>query len=143
MNAVTLRPSTALAVGKVRALEAAMLAKGDDVPIVTSHVLHAGMYFRTVRIPGGRAVTGALIKLPTVLIVNGNVVVYTGEEELHLTGYNVLAAAAGRKSAFAAIGDTDITMAFSTQARTVDEAEREFTDEFDALLSRKETLCQE
>ncbi|HSV48351.1 MAG TPA: hypothetical protein VLJ58_21360 [Ramlibacter sp.] len=143
MSEIALHPSDIQAIGKVRALESALLAQEDQVEIPTNHVLHAGMYARTVRIPAGHAVTGALIKVPTVLIVNGDVVLYTGDGTVHLTGYHVLPAAAGRKTAFAAIGDTDLTMLFPTQAATVDQAEREFTDEFDALLSRKEGQCPE
>jgi hypothetical protein len=49
----------------------------------------------------------------------------------------VLPAAAGRKQAFLAQADSHITMIFATAARSVAEAEREFTDEADNLVSRR------
>ena len=142
MSEVALRPSGLQALDMVRRLEAETL-KRPQPAIETTHVLHAGMYFRTVRIPANRYIVGALIKVATVLTVCGHVRVFTGEDAIVLEGYNVLPAAAGRKSAFAAISETYLTMAFPTSATSVDQAEREFTDEFEALLSRKEGLCPE
>jgi len=101
------------------------------------HSLHAGLYARTARIPAGVVVTGAEIKLATVLVLSGDATVYTGDGEIRLTGYHVIEASAGRKSAFLAHADTALTMLFASQARSVDEAEREFTNEFDALASRR------
>ena len=114
--------------------------KRPQIDIPTQHVLHAGMYFRTICMPAGKEesiLTGALIKVPTVLIVCGDVTVFTGTDTVHLTGYNVLMASAGRKQAFIAHKDTYITMAFPTRAKTVDEAEVEFTDEYSRLFSRR------
>jgi hypothetical protein len=66
-----------------------------------------------------------------------------GEEVRRVTGYQVVPAAAGRKQAFRAVADTHITMVFPTNARTVDEAEREFSDEFERLASRKDGAVNE
>ena len=114
--------------------------------IPTSHTLHGGMYARTVLVPAGVVITGALIKVATTLILSGSVKMYSGDEMVELTGYNVIAAAAGRKSAFLAVTDTHLTMVFPTSAATVAEAEAEFTDQCDVLLSRRqdsgELLCQ-
>lgn len=123
------------AIGQVRRLEDALL-DGPQIDIPTEHVLHAGMYGRTVRIPAGVVLTGALIKIATLLIVNGDVSVFTGGETLRLTGYHVIPASAGRKQAFIAHADTTLTMLFPSQAATVEQAEAEFTDEADLLLSR-------
>jgi len=124
------------AIQAVRALESALLASPQvNVPI--EHSLHAGVYARTARIPAGAVVTGAEIKVSTVLVLSGDATVYTGDGEIRLTGYHVIEADAGRKSAFLAHADTALTMLFASRARSVDEAEREFTDEFDALASRR------
>lgn len=124
------------AIQAVRALESALLASPQvNVPI--EHSLHAGVYARTARIPAGAVVTGAEIKVATVLVLSGDATVYTGDGEIRLTGYHVIEADAGRKSAFLAHADTALTMLFASRARSVDEAEREFTDEFDALASRR------
>lgn len=108
-----------------------------QVPIATHHVLHAGVYSRTICIPAGVVLVGALIKIPTTLVVCGRASVLLGDsEEVVVTGYQVLAASAGRKQAYIAHEATHVTMSFRTQAATVEEAEREFTDEAEALMSR-------
>jgi hypothetical protein len=70
------------------------------------------------------------------LIVHGHCIVYIGDQSKELHGYNVLAASAGRKQAFIAVTDTYLTMIFVTDAKTVAEAEDEFTDEAHLLFSR-------
>jgi len=127
---------TPAAIERVRALEAQSLEL-PQVGIATNHLLHAGLYARTICIPAGVALTGALIRVPTVLIVSGHCSVCVGEGTLTLTGYHVLAASAGRKQAFYAHADTTLTMVFATRATTVAEAEDEFTDEAHLLFSRK------
>lgn len=122
-------------IDKVRALEAEVL-QAPQVDIPTRHVLHGGMYARTIRIPAGVLLTGALIKIPTVLVLDGDVTVFVGTKTIRLEGRHVLPASAGRKQAFLAHADTELTMLFPTHATTVEEAEAEFTDEADRLMSR-------
>ena len=131
----TLRAMTPAAVDKVRRLEA-VLRKEEQVDVQTSHLIHAGVYARTIRIPAGVVLTGVLIKRATVVIVNGHVTVFNGGETLDLDGYHVLPASAGRKQVFLARRDTDLTMLFPTAAQSVAEAEAEFTDDTDLLLER-------
>jgi hypothetical protein len=123
---------------KVRSFERAAI-RVDQVPVATEHVLHAGMYARTVRLKPGTAITGALIKRATLLVVNGLALMLVNDGFAHLDGYNVIPASAGRKQVFVARGDVAITMIFPTSARTVEEAEAEFTDETDLLLSRRDS----
>lgn len=144
-----IQPMTSEAIDKVRALEN-QLAALPQVEIETHHALHGGMYVRTITIPAGVALTGALIRVATVLIINGDADVYIGKSTKRLRGYNVLQASAGRKQAFYAHKDTQVTMVFPTDATTVEQAENEFTEEADRLLSRKqnrtfqgELICQE
>lgn len=127
--------SSLAAVTRVRRLESAA-RQLPQVPISTTHALHAGLYARTVMVPAGVVLTGALIKIATLLIVSGDALVTIAGGSLRLTGYHVLTAAAGRKNAFAALADTHLTMLFATAAATVEEAEAEFTDETGLLLSR-------
>ncbi|WP_369952278.1 hypothetical protein [Ralstonia syzygii] len=124
-------------VDQVRRLERALLSGGAQVELPTSHVLHAGMYSRTVHIPADIVLTGALIKVATLLIVSGDATVFVGSESVRLRGYHVLPASAGRKQAFIAHAETALTMLFPTRAQTVEEAETEFTDEANLLLSRQ------
>ena len=107
-----------------------------QVHILTSHVFHAGVYARTIRIPKGVFITGALIKRSTTLIISGRVLTYVGEDKpIEYIGYNVITTSAHRKSAYSALEDTHLTMLFATNAKTVAEAEAEFTDELDLLIS--------
>lgn len=108
-----------------------------QVEIPTEHVFHAGMYARTIRIPAGTVLTGALMKIPTILIVQGEAKIFVDGDWYAVNGYTVLTGAAGRKQMFAAATDVEMTMIFTTPATTVDEAEREFTDEFESLMSRR------
>ncbi len=124
-------------VEKVGRLEA-NLRDMEQVPIQTTHHFHAGLYARTIRIPKGVVITGALIRIPTLLIVSGHVTVFIGGDTIELRGYHVLPASAGRKQVFLAHDDTDLTMLFPTSAETVEEAEAEFTDETELLMSRQQ-----
>lgn len=111
-----------------------------QVHILTSHIIHAGCYARTIRIPAGVFITGALIKRSTLLIIHGHFLAYIGQDKpVEYKGYNVLTASANRKSAYSAITDTTMTMLFATNAKTVAEAEAEFTDETDLLISHDPT----
>lgn len=107
-----------------------------DLP--TEHVIHAGMYARTIAMPAGMVLTGALIKRATLVIVTGSAAVLVGEDWLKLEGYNVIPASAGRKQVFVSYSPVIITMLFPTEAKTVEEAEAEFTDDADRLLSRRQ-----
>jgi len=125
------------AIARVRELEAVMFAL-PQVPIFTGHVLHAGMYARTIFIPAGVAITGVLVKIATLLIVQGDATVFVNDGPMDVSGYNVVPASAGRKQAFHARGDVYLTMMFPTAAQTVEEAEHQFTDEFDLLASHRD-----
>ncbi|MDR1360681.1 MAG: hypothetical protein LBJ82_06855 [Deltaproteobacteria bacterium] len=122
---------------KVLRLEAAALAL-PQVAIPTDHVFQAGMYARTIMLPAGALLTGALIKIPTILIISGDVLIYGENGPERFSGYHVALGRAGRKQAFYALRDTYLTMLFPTEATTVDQAERQFTDEYEKLFSRKE-----
>lgn len=123
------------AIDKVRQLENLVLEM-PQTPIHTSHVLHGGMYARTIKIPAMTVLTGALINIPTILVVLGEVKVFIGDTAVDLSGYNILPASAHRKQAFVAKTDTYLTMMFPTNATTIKEAEDEFTSESHLLISR-------
>lgn len=120
----------------VRQVEAHNL-RAPQVDIETTHALHAGLYARTIMIPAHVRLTGALMKIPTLLVFCGDAHVMMGDHLQHLVGYHVLEGEAGRKQVFRTYADTWLTMSFATQATTVEEAETEFTDEYDRLMSRK------
>lgn len=127
---------TAQAIAKVRELEA-ITRDLPQVEIATEHVLHGGMYARTICIPAGVVLTGVFIRVPTLLMFDGHATVNAGDEAVTLAGHHVLAASAHRRQAFLAHADTRLTMVFATRAKTVAEAEDEFTDETHLLFSRR------
>lgn len=138
INPVTTIPSmTPTAIDRVRRLER-LSGEMPQVSIETLHTFHAGMYARTVRVPAGVLITGALIKIATVLIVSGDAIMYGDGGAVEISGYNVLSASANRKQAFLALTDTYLTMLFPSEAKSIDEAECEFTDEIDLLASRRD-----
>lgn len=130
-----IRPMDERALARVRSVESAMMAL-DQVQMPVHHTIHGGVYTRSVRIPVGVMLAGALIKVPTTIIVNGDVTVWANDQTMRVRGYRVLVGSVGRKQVFVAHGDTDMTMMFATSATSVDGAEREFTDEWELLMSR-------
>lgn len=111
-----------------------------QVEIQTDHVIHGGMYARTIRLAPEVVLMGALVKIPTMLIVSGRTKVFTGESWIELSGYHVIAARAGRKQIFVAVEETSITMIFPSTAKTVEAAEKQFTDEYEALMSKNSDI---
>jgi|TARA_R110000823_G_scaffold23531_9_gene70175 hypothetical protein len=130
-------PMSSDAIAKAVTLEAEMRKLNTQVNLATSHLIHAGLYHRTVFIPAGVLVAGAFVRIDTTIIVHGDITVYVDGDPILLTGHNVLPAYAGRKQAAYAHRDTYFTMSFATEATTVEQAEEEFTNEVEALGSRR------
>lgn len=112
------------------------LEKIEQTPVKVFHFLHAGVYVRTLVIPADQVSIGCVVKRDTVLVISGDVSVWLGEnpdnmeqEIRHFEGHVVLSGKAGRQQIFRTFAETTITMTFATDAKTVEEAEREFTDE--------------
>jgi len=125
------------ALAKVQRAEEIILAL-PQIDIQTEHIIHGGMYARTIRLNAEDVITGALYKVPTVVIVNGRCAMFAGDHWIQVSGYQVMAGSKGRKLMFIAREPTEITMIFRTDAKTVEEAENEFTDEAESLMSRKQ-----
>ena len=115
-----------------------LVLKCPQHELETHHVIHGGMFARTVHMKADEVMTGALINVPTMLIINGDAKVLIGSTAKIFTGFNVIPASAGRKQAFVALTDLDLTMIFSTSAQTIADAEEEFTAEAHRLISRQE-----
>lgn len=122
-------------IDKVRQVE--HLAKRyPQLKIPVQHYLHGGMYVRTVTLPAGVMITGVHIVIETNLVVNGHAMIYTGDQWVECCGYKVIPAAENRKQIFVAITDVNLTMFFPTDAKTVKDAEEQFTNEADLLQNR-------
>lgn len=125
------------AIEQTRDLEKALRALPQEV-LTTHHVLHGGVYARTIKIRAGVALVGVRITVPTTLIFDGDAYVNAGEGMQRISGHHVLAASAGRRQAFRALNDTFLTMVLATSAKTIAEAEEQFTDEVHLLASRSD-----
>lgn len=110
----------------------------EQTPIGTEHLIHGGMYARTIRLEPETIMNGSLIKAPTILIVHGRCLVVTGDAAVEIDGYNVFPGCAGRKQTFVTRGVVEMTMLYATSAKTVAEAEDEVFAEADLLMSRRD-----
>ena len=132
-----IKPSSDEGLNRVLDIEK-VLKQQKQLSVITWHTLHSGVYSRTILLPKGSILTGVLLKIPTTLIVSGNAIFTQGDDTKQVNGYAVLTASKQRKQAFISYEDTYITMCFSTSANTIEQAEKEFTDDYEQLLSRKE-----
>lgn len=124
--------------GRARIQELAAIGAREPVdPPPTYHLLHAGLYVRSIMIPAAHVLTGVRIKIPTVIVLEGDCSVTDGSTVQRYSGFHVIAGAADRQQAYEAHIDTFLAMMFPSSARTVEEAEAQFTDEADRLMSRR------
>ena len=133
----TIPATTQESIEKVIAVED-RIRQCEQINIRTEHIFHAGLYIRTVRLGQHIMFASALIKVPTLVVVNGRCDLFIGDQWIQLDGYNVVPASAGRKAIYLTRSMVEITMIFPSNAKTVEEAEAQFTDEADHLLSRSQ-----
>jgi len=125
--------------GLLRDIDARMLElPQSEIPI--DHLIHGGMYARTAHVPADQLVSGALLSRATVLVLQGDVTMFTGTESVRLTGYHVLPGSVGRKQLFRTHTETHMTMVLPSAAQSVDEAEHDFTDEPELLARAPGTV---
>ena len=123
----------------VRELEVFLLEL-PQVEMDTTHVVHGGMCARTIMIPAGVVLTGALTNCDNICIVCGDITVTTDEGAKRLTGYNVLPANSGAKRAGVAHADTWWTMVWPTSLTDIQAIEDEMTDESAILQTRRKLV---
>lgn len=104
-----------------------------DIRVETS--LHNGVYARTAFLPAGIFLTGCLTKVPTTLLVFGNCALTAADGVHNVRGFAQFETAAGRKTVFRTETDTQLVMIFKTDAKTLEEARRQMTD--DILLGEQ------
>lgn len=108
----------------------------------TDHLIHGSIYARTIFIPAGTVLVGALTNLDNICIVNGDITVTTDDSVVRLTGYHVIPASKGYKRVGLAHSDTYWTTLIHTQTTSVVEAENEMTNEAHLLQTRNKELTQ-
>ena len=114
------------------------ILKYEQCPVHTRHLIHGGMYARTIILEPDTKMVGSLIVRPTILVVNGKCSVLSGGERIELEGYRVLAGTAGRKQFFWTHGKVEMTMLVQTLAKNVEDAENEVFGEASLLISRRD-----
>lgn len=123
--------------GKVAALEDAILHHPAQVLLNAEHLVHGGMYARTMFIPAGTVLTGALVNSDNVCVMCGDITVTTTEGPKRFSGFHVIPAPAGHKRAGFAHSDTYWTALFRTDLKEVADIEDSLTDESGRLMSRR------
>ncbi|MFZ5565989.1 MAG: hypothetical protein ACOY95_03200 [Pseudomonadota bacterium] len=121
---------------KVKALEEFALQQ-PQVDLQTSHVVHGGMCARTIIIPAGTVMTGALLNKDNIIVMVGDLIVTTAEGLRRLTGYHVLPVAKGFKRAGVILQDTYWTTFVRTDKTEIRDIEDEMTDESAQLQTRR------
>lgn len=139
----SIRTMTPQEIDEVRLVEGAR-SELPQVPIETFHLLHFGIYSRLILLHGTLKapvlITGVLVRKGTTLHMHGDVEVWLGDHSRRYSGFNMLPAMPGRKQMFVAFSDVHLSMSFRTDAKTREEAEREFTDEYELLASNRDDL---
>ncbi len=120
----------------VRELERHMLAM-PQVDLSTHHLVHGQMYARTIVIPAGTLLTGALTNCDNICVVVGDITVTTDDGTVRLTGHHVIPARAGFKRAGLAHVDTYWTTLMHTDQVEVAAIERQMTDESEMLQTNR------
>ena len=112
------------------------LAQFPQVIMDTTHIVHGKMYARTILIPAGTVLTGALTALDNICIMCGDITVTTDDGPQRLTGFNVISANSGAKRAGIAHADTWWTTIIHTNSTNIGDAEDEMTCESSLLQDR-------
>lgn len=114
-----------------------MLLALPQVDLQTSHVIHGKMCARTILIPAGTVITGALTNIDNICVMAGDIDVTTDDGPIRLTGFHVLPAKAGFKRAGFAHADTYWTTVWPTDKTDINDIEDEMTAEADQLQTRR------
>lgn len=98
-----------------------------------NHFLHGGIYTRTLFLPKGILAVGARIKVPTTVILHGDVLLSNGINVVRSTGFSTFKGVPNRRCIAYALENTYFTTHNVSKAKTLEEAEKEFTDEWQLL----------
>lgn len=114
-----------------------------QVDLSTSNLVHGGMCARTIFIPAGTVLTGALTNCDNICIMQGDISVTTDEGTQRLTGFHVLPAKSGAKRAGWAHADTYWTCVWQTELTDIAAIEDEMTSESAMLQTRRDGIVYE
>lgn len=130
-------PAAYTAAHRMAAAILARQAAGEpEIPITTFHLFHAGMYHRTILVPKGREVVGAMLRRATTLVVCGDAAILAAEP-IRVKGYAVLAGLEGRQTGLVTYEDTWFTMIVPTSHTTVEAIDAEMVEAGQPLFAHK------
>lgn len=113
-----------------------MLLQLPQIDLRTEQLVHGGMAVRTIFIPAGTVLTGALTNIDNLCVAFGDITVTTDDGPKRLTGFNVVPAMAGAKRAGVAHSDTWWVTIHRTDLTDLEAIEEEMTGEADRLQTR-------
>lgn len=119
----------------VRQMET-MLLRLPQVDLQTQMLVHGRMSARTIFIPAGTVLTGALTNLDNICVVCGDITVTTDEGTKRITGFHILPAKAGAKRAGVTHADTWWVTIHHTDLIEPEAIEEEMTSEAAMLQTR-------
>ena len=108
----------------------------EHIPV--QHLVHGGMYSRTIRVKAGTYAVGAMLNHDNISVMVGDCTCSTDDGMVRLTGFNVLPASAGGKRVGYFHSDTDWTMIMRIPdgMRDVDAIEQYITCEYDKIQTQ-------
>lgn len=112
-----------------------------QVDFKTTHQLVGGIYTRTIHIPAGVAIVGAVHKTDHVNVVTGDITVSTSEGQRRLTGSHVLLLTkAGTQRAGYAHADTTWTAICRTDKTEIEDIEADLVETPQRLQTRNPAI---
>ncbi len=113
-----------------------ILLQMPQIDLRTEQLVHGGMAARTIFIPAGTVLTGALTNIDNLCVAFGDITVTTDDGPKRLTGFNVIPAMAGAKRAGVAHSDTWWVTIHRTDLTDLGAIEDEMTGESHRLQTR-------
>ena len=114
-----------------------ILGQQPQVDLNTTHVLSGEIYSRTIFIPAGVSLVGAIHKKDHINIMVGDITVTTDTGMKRLTGYNVFPTKAGIRRVGFAHQDTYWTSVIHTKETELEKIEEDITPDSHKLQTRK------
>lgn len=111
-----------------------------QIDLGTTHIVHGEVSVRTIFIPAGGHVTGALTNLANVCLIHGDITVTTDNGPHRFTGFHILPAQPGAKRYGVAHADTYWTTVHHTKQTDIAAIEDEMTSESALLQTRRDGI---
>lgn len=135
-----MEPVTVDHVDKVKMLEEEIL-KAPQVDLKTTHAISGGIYARTMYVPAGTVLTGALHKKDHINIFVGDFTVSSKAGVSRYTGHFVVECKAGEKRAIIAHSDGVWTTLVRTDLTDIEAIEDESVEDSEKLQTRQDLIA--